>query len=260
MASRAIWKGKIVFADHAVPVKMYTAVQDRKIHFRLLHASDLVPIEQRIVRKTDGKPVSKEERRKAVPRDGGKAVILNPEDLEALQPEPSREIGLCRFVPPSAIGDQWYDRPYYLGPDRDTKAYFALVQALERRKVTGVARWVMRKQRYVGALCAIEGYLMMITLRRAEQVLSVSRLEIPASRMPDAKELRLAQNLVESIEDDFEPEAWQDQHRERIHELIRIKASGKTVKLAAPKRKRASGGLAEQLRDSLAREKEKKVA
>lgn len=260
MAARAIFKGKIVFGDHEVPVKMYTAAQDRKIHFRLLHASDLVPIEQRIVRKTDGKPVSREERRKAVPLDGGTAVMIQPEELEALQPEPSREISLCRFIPPSAIGDQWYDRPYYLGPDKDSKDYFALVQALERKKVTGVARWVMRKQRYVGALCAIDGYLMMITLRRAEQVLSVSRLEIPASRMPDEKELRLAQHLVESIEGDFEPESWKDRHRERVHELIRIKASGKTMKLVAPKPKRASGGLADQLRESLAREKERKVA
>ena len=260
MAARAIWKGKIVFGDHEVPVKMYTAAQDRKIHFRLLHASDLVPIEQRIVRKTDGKAVSKEDRRKAVPLDGGTAVLLQPEELEALQPEPSREISLCRFVPPSAIGDQWYDRPYYLGPDKESKDYFALVQALERKKVRGVARWVMRKQRYVGALCAIDGYLMMITLRRAEQVLSISRLEIPASRLPDAKELRLAQHLVESIEGDFEPESWKDRHRERVHELIRTKASGKTLKLVAPKPRRASGGLADQLRESLTRAKERKVA
>lgn len=258
--ARAIWKGNLVLGEHEVPVKMYSAVQDRKIHFRLLHAADLVPIEQRIVRKADGKAVSKEERRKAFPLDRDSAVIMQPDELEALQPEPSRDIHLCRFVTPSTIGDQWYDRPYYLGPDNDDKAYFALAQALERKKVAGVARWVMRKQRYVGALSTLEGYLMMITLRRAEQVLSVSRLEIPESRMPDAKELRLAQHLVSSIEADFEPEVWQDEYRERVHELIRIKASGKAVRLVAPKRKRAAAGLAEQLRESIAQAKEKKVA
>lgn len=260
VVARAIWKGKLVLAGHEVPVKMYSAVQDRKVHFRLLHAADLAPIEQRIVRKTDGKPVPKEDRRKAFPLDRGTAVIIQPEELETLQPEPAREITLCRFVPPATIGDQWYDRPYYLGPDKDEKAYFAFTQALERKKVAGVARWVMRKQRYVGALSVVGGYLMMITLRRAEQVLSVSRLEIPESRMPDAKELKLAQHLVSSIEADFEPGLWQDEYRERVRDLIRTKASGKTVKLVAPKRKRAAGGLSEQLRESIAHAKEKKVA
>lgn len=258
--ARAIWKGKLVLTDHEVPVKMYSAVQDRKIHFRLLHAPDLVPIEQRIVRKTDGKSVAKEDRRKAFPLDRDTGVIIQPDELEALQPEASREIHLCRFVPPSAIGDQWYDRPYYVGPDKDDKAYFAFAQALERGKVTGVARWVMRKRRYVGALSVADGYLMMITLRRAEQVLSVSRLDISESRMPDAKELRLAQHLVSSIAADFEPELWQDQYRQRVHDLIRTKASGKAVRLVERKRKRAAGGLSEQLRESIAQAKEKKVA
>lgn len=225
--ARAIWKGKIVLADDAVPVRMYSAVQDRKIHFRLLHAPDRVPVEQRIVRKTDGKTVAREERRKAFPLGRDTAVIVQPDELKSLEPEPSREIHLCRFVPSSAIGDQWYERPYYLGPDRDEKAYFALAQALERRKVAGVACWVMRKQRYVGALSMVDGYLMMITLRRAEQVLSVSQLEIPESRMPGAKELRLAQDLVSSIEADFEPALWQDEYRERVRDLMRPRIPGR---------------------------------
>ena len=257
---RAIWKGKLLLADDEVPVRMYSAVQDRKIHFRLLHAPDLVPIEQRIVRKTDGKPVAKEERRKAFPLDRDTAVIIQADEMEELQLEASREIHLCRFVPPSAIGDQWYDRPYYLGPDKDEKAYFGFAQALARTKVTGVARWVMRKKHYVGALSIVDGYLMMITLRRADQVLSVSRLDIPDSRLPEPKELRLAQDLVSSIEAEFQPELWQDEYRERVRDLIRTKASGKTVKLTAPKRKRTKGGLSEQLRESIARAREKKVA
>ena len=75
------------------------------------------------------------------------------------------------------LGDQWYDRPYYLGPDADDSDYFALADALERKNVVGIARWVMRKKRYVGALTSTNGYLMISTLRRADQVLSFSGIE-----------------------------------------------------------------------------------
>jgi len=239
---------------------MYSAVQDRKVHFRLLHAKDLAPVEQRIVRKSDGKEVPKDEQRKALPVEADTAVILDAEELERTEPEPSRDITFCRFVPVSAIGDAWYDRPYYLGPDDDDPSYFALVDALARRKVGGIARWTMRKKRYVGALVPIEGYLMLITLRRADQVLSVSGIEVPASRQPDAKEIRLAEQLVMSISADFEPETWSDEYRARVMKLIEAKARG--VKIVLPKAKRAAvkGDLAGMLEKSLAATKERKVA
>jgi DNA end-binding protein Ku len=258
--ARAIWKGELVLGKTRVPVQMYSAVQDQAIHFRLLHAADHVPVEQRIVRKSDGKEVPKEERRKAYPIDRSEAVILQPEELEKLQPEPSREIHLCRFVRVGILGDQWFDRPYFLGPDDDDADYFALAEALEKSKVVGVARWVMRKARYLGALTANGGYLVMTTLRRADQVLSVSSIEIPEARRPDEKELKLAENLVSSIEGDFEPQLWKNEYRERVHALIDAKARGKVVKLARAKPKREGGDLADLLQRSLAGSKEKKVA
>lgn len=258
MAARAIWKGRLVIGEQSLPVKMYSAVQDRNIHFRLLHAKDLVPVDQKIVRKTDGKEVPKDERRKAYPVGDDTAVILQPGELEKIEPETSREISLCRFVPAKAISDQWYDRPYYLGPDEGDGLYFALAAALEARSAAGVARWVMRRKRYVGALRAADGHLMMITLRRAEQVLSVA-IEAPASR-PDAKELKLAAQLVDSVAGDFDPGLWQDEYRERVRQLIEAKRRGEPVKASTPRRRRAGGDLSEQLRRSITAMTEKKVA
>jgi len=256
--ARAIWKGHLSIGEHEVPVKLYSAVQDRKVHFRLLHASDLSPVHQRIVRKTDGTEVPKEERRKAFPIEGDEAVILQPDELDKLAPETSRDIELCRFVPAGVVSDQWYDRPYYLGPDEDDDSYFALAEAIGRKKVVGVARWVMRKKRYVGALQAAGPYLMMITLRRADQVLSVSAGDTTAK--PDEKELKLAEQLVAFIEADFDPAQWHDEYRERVQKLIEAKLAGKPLKIAAPKRKKAEGGLADQLRQSIAAAGERKVA
>jgi DNA end-binding protein Ku len=258
MAGRAIWTGKLVIGSETLPVKMFSAVRDTTVHFRLLDAKSLTPVHQRIVRKTDGKEVPKDERRKAYPVDSERAILLTPQELERLEPPGSREIALCRFVAPSLLGEAWYDRPYYLGPDKDAKRYFALVDALREAQVLGIARWAMRKKRYVGALSVLDGYLAMVTLRRAEQVLAVPRLDVTPH--VDSKELKLAAQLVDSIAGDFNPTLWQDEYHERVCRLIEAKARGKRVELHAPRRKRAAGGLAAQLRQSLVSVKERKVA
>ncbi len=246
--ARAIWKGRLALGKEKLAVKMYSAVQDRTVHFRLLDKESLSPVHQRIVRKTDGREVKKDEQRKAFALDSGRAVMLTPKELESLEPETSREIDLCRFVAPSLLSDQWYDRPYYLGPDGDSKRYFALAQAMAEGKVLGIGRWVMRKKRYVGALTVLDGYLVMVTLRRAEQVLAMP----PVKAAPvDRKELKLAARLVEEISGEFDPELWQDEYHERVCKLIAAKRRGRKVDLHAPRRKRAAGSLADQLRRSL---------
>jgi hypothetical protein len=105
MTARALWKGTLVLGKHEVPVKMYSAVQDRAVHFHLLHGKDLTPVEQRIVRKDDGREVPKEAQRKAFPLDDGRAVILEPDELERLAPEDHRRVrarGMAKRIPRAA--------------------------------------------------------------------------------------------------------------------------------------------------------------
>jgi DNA end-binding protein Ku len=261
MTARAIWKGNLVLGKQEVPVKMYSAVQDQAVHFHLLHDKDLTKVEQRIVRKDNGREVPKEAQRKAFPLDDHRAVILDPEELDQLEPETDRTIQLLRFVPRDALGDQWFDRPYYLGPDEKGDAdYFALAGALGARDRIGIARWVMRDKTYLGALSVEEGYLRMTTLRRAEQVLAVPALRPDKARTPSDAEVKLAEQLVESITGEFEPEEWQNEYRQRLHKLIEAKAKGTKLRLVTPKPKEATSDLAASLRASLAASKGKKVA
>lgn len=253
MAARAIWKGRLVIGEQEVAVKMYSAARDNTVRFRLLDKETLSPVHQRIVRKADGGEVPKDERRRVVPLEGGRAVILTGDDLEALEPEDSRDVKFTRFVPAGALDEQWYEKPYYLGPDKDAKAYWALAAALARAGSIGIARWSMRKKRYLGALAAVDGYLMMVTLRPADQVLAVPEFE-PAHE-PGVKELELAEQLVEASTGKFDPSAWQDEYAERVRRMIAAKASGKVVHIRSRKRAAASGSLAEQLKKSLSRER-----
>lgn len=258
--SRAIWKGRLLLGKQQVPVKMYSAIEDRKIRFQLLHAKDHAPVEQHIVRKDDGEEVPKESQRKAYPLSRDIAVILEPEELEQLEPAASRDIELCRFVPKTVLSDQWYDRPYALGPDGDEESYFALVSALERQGVIGIARWVMRKKQYVGALGLADGYLTMATLRRAEQVLSFSGIEPAKAAAPQVSELKLAEQLVASITGDFEPQLWENEYRKRVLELIAAKSRSEHLEPIKPKRRAEQGSLADALKASISAARQKKAA
>src|SRR5690606_26121836 len=144
--------------------------------------------------------------------------------------------------------------------DGDEESYFALVSALERREVIGIARWVMRKRPYVGALGLADGYLTKTTLRRAEQVLSFSGVEPAKGAAPEANELKLAEQLVASITGDFEPELWENEYRKRVLELIAAKSRGERLKPSKPKRRAEPGNLADALKASISEARQRKAA
>lgn len=244
MAARAIWKGVIRFEDVELPVKLYSAVEDRKVHFRLLDAEapsgEQTRVQQRMVEPRSGDAVPREETKKGYEVEPGVYVVLEPEELEELQPEESRNIEITRFLDPAQLNHQWYERPYYLGPDSQaggeqaTRDYFALAEALAKEEKEGVARWVMRKKSYVGALRPEGDHLMLISLRHAGEVVPASALEAPRGRALDAKEVGMAEQLISALEGDFDPERYQDEYRQRVLELIEAKAEGRTIEVPKP--------------------------
>ena len=256
--ARAIWKARIRVGGVDVPVKLYSAVEDRSVRFRLLDAKRREPVKQQMVDPESGKAVESSEIRRAFETDAGELVILDEEELAELTPKPSREIAVVRFVPPESITHQWYDRPYYLGPDEQDEAYFALAQALRKREMEGVARWVMRNREYAGALRAEGDYLMLITLRHAGEVVPASALTPPGGRELDEREVAMAKQLVAAMEDEFDVAAYRDEYRERVLELVEAKAAGKVVKFPKAPRKPAERTLADVLERSLAAAKKER--
>lgn len=262
MAARAIWKGVIRFDGAEVPVKLYSAVEDRQVRFRLLHEDDLVPVQQRMVHGRTGEPVPYEDVRRAWELEDGRLVILEEDELQDVQPEPSRDIEVTRFIPAGTIGPAWYDRPYWLGPDASEPVYFALARALGARRVEGVARWTMRNKEYRGALRLEGRHLMLVTVRHPAEVVDAGQLEPPTGRPAEERELAMAGQLVSALEDDFDPGRYEDTYRRRVMELIEAKAEGKTVELAEYEERRPrEESLAAALEQSLqAARKERGVA
>lgn len=253
MAARAIWKGVLHLGTSTLPVKLYSAIQERSIHFRLLHKTDGMPVKQQLVSAESGEVVELESVRKAAPVGRSRLVVLESEELEALAPKESRDIEVTRFVDPHEVDHRWYERAYYLGPDGNAKAYFAAAAALEKKKKEGVARWTMRGKTYSGALVAEDGYLMLITLRHADEVIATEALAPPAGRALQKREVEMAEQLIAALHGPFDPSQYRDEYRARVLELVETKAEGGRPKLKVfrPK-KQKQDQLAGALEASLA--------
>jgi DNA end-binding protein Ku len=234
-----------------VPVKLYSAVEDRSVHFRLLHRKDLAPVRQALVNPQTDRVVPFEETGRAYVTEAGDRVLLDQAELEALEPHPSRDIEILGFLPHQAIDHRWYDRPYYLGPDGESADYFALADALEATAVEGLARWVMRNKAYVGALRLYQGYPMLMSLHHAEEVIPVDALEPPQGPPLDPRELDLARQLIGMLEAEFQPQDYQDEYRDRVLEMLAAKARGERVKARAPRPRAGSGDVSGALEASL---------
>lgn len=232
MAVRAIWKGVLTFGEAAIPVKLFSAVEDRSVRFRLLHEKDHQPVKQVLVNPHTHEVMPHAQARRAYYGEEAE-VLLSNEELAAVRPASSRIIEVLRFLPPQVIDHRWYDRPYYLGPDGSEQDYAALAGALEQQQYEGLAYWVMRNKEFYGALRLFQGYPMLMSLRYAGQVVNADELQPPTGKPLDERELDLAADLIDRLGEDFNPGAYRDEYRERVMEMIEKKRKGGRVRAPA---------------------------
>jgi len=245
-----MWNGTLKLGKTRIGVKLYAAVEDSAVHFHLLHPRDHERVKQRMVNPVSGEAPEKDEIRHGFELERGTFVLISDDELAELEPEPSRDIVIERFVPEVAIGPAWYERPYFLGPSGKSQDYFALARALSDGKLVGLGRWVMRKREYHGALRAHGEHLMLSSLHARDQVLEPPKVK-PLARAADERELAMAEQLVEALAGEFDPGEFRDDHRERVLELIAAKAKGKHPKPPPRERRRPARDLGTALEQSL---------
>jgi DNA end-binding protein Ku len=250
MAARSIWNGEIKVGKIRIGVKLLAAIEDVAVRFHLLDQKRHERVKQHMVNPGSGEVIEKQEVHKGYEIKPGTFVLLSEEELDELDAKPSREISLESFVPEAAVDPVWYERPYYLAPDGKSQDYFALVDVLASEKVVGIARWVMRKREYHGALRAHDGYLVLVSLHSAEEVAEPPKVA-PSTRAIEKREVEMAERLVESLVAPFEPARFKDEHRERVREFLAAKARGKKPKLPKAERKRKVRDLGSALEQSL---------
>ena len=232
---RAIWSGSISFGLVNVPVKMTTAVSEKNVRFHQLHATDNVRIQQKRFCPAEGEEVPYDDIVKGYEIAPNQYVVITPEELANLDPVATHTIDIEEFVDLDQIDPLYFDHPYYLVPDaRAAKPYALLVRAMENSNKVGIARMVLRTKQYLTALRAKDGALVMATLLYADEVLPIEELDVPGIETElTERELRMAEQLIESLTEKFEPEKYRDEYREKVMELIEQKAAGQEITVQA---------------------------
>jgi DNA end-binding protein Ku len=229
---RAIWSGSISFGLVNIPVKLYSAVSRKTVHFNQLDARTNTRIKQKRVSTDDGTEVPYEQIVKGYELASGAYVVVSDDELAALDPKALRTIDIDEFVDLAEIDPIFYDSAYYLAPDKAAKPYALLAEAMRGSEKVGIAHFVMRTKQYLAAVRAKDGVLMLSTMVYADEVNPAE--EIPElAELDDVevseKELEMARQLVDSLAVDFEPEKFQDDYREAVLDLIERKAAGEEV-------------------------------
>jgi DNA end-binding protein Ku len=229
-----MWSGAISFGLVNVPVKLYSAVSRKTVRFHQLNGKTGTRIAQKRVDPSTGDEVNYEDLVKGFELTKESYVIITPEELEALDPEKSRTIDIEDFVDLADIDPVYYDHPYYLIPDKGAaKAYGLLLNAMRESGKVAIARVVIRtKENLVAIRPAPGNVLMMETMIFADEVVPPDEIEdLPEAKELKAseRELKMAQQLIDSLSTDFEPEKYHDEYREKVLELIERKAAGEEI-------------------------------
>ena len=260
MAARSLASLTIAFGLVSIPVKLYSATQPSAgVSFNLLHKTCGSRLRQQYVCVKENVVVDRSEMAKGYEFAKDQYVMFTPEELKELEEAASHAVEVSEFVPISAIDPVYYDKAYYLAPDKGgAKPYSLFVEAMRRTGRCALGRYAARGKQYIVLLRPSDHVLVMQQLLYADEVRSPAELEIAPAEVRDA-ELKLAVQLIEQISsDEFHPEAYEDTVRKRIQAAIERKVEGKEISVAeAPPETQGAQviDLMEALRASLGKHK-----
>jgi DNA end-binding protein Ku len=256
MSARAIATANVSFGLVSIPVKLFSAGNSSSaISFNLLHGKCGSRVKQQyICPKEDNVVVPRDEMRKGYEVSKDQYVLFSDEELKALEEDSTQTIEVTEFVPVAAVDPLYYDKAYYLGPDKGgNKAYWLLAEAMRTTGRVALAKYAARGKQYLVMLRPVEGGVVMQQLLYADEIRPISEVGLSPEKVKDA-ELKLAHLLVDqSSADAFHPEAYEDEVKKRIQEQLRRKMETGEQISATPRPKAGEViDLMEALRKSLA--------
>ena len=236
---RAIWSGAISFGLVNIPVKLFSAVSRKTVRFHQLDGEDNQRIQQKRVNPRTGEEVPYENLVKGYEIGPERYVVITPEELDGLSPEKTRTIDIEDFVDLDEIDPIFYDHPYYLVPDKGAeKAYRLLLDAMDAANKVAIARVVIRSKENLVAIRPRGDVLTMETLLFGDEVIEPDQLDgVPeaADQKKTSKgELDMAQQLIDSLSSEFDPDKYRDEYRDRVLDMIERKSQGEDVVVEAP--------------------------
>ena len=230
---RAIWSGSLSFGLVNIPVKLFSGTQQHELNFDMLAKKDMAPIRYARISTSSNKEIPWKEIVKGIEITKGKYVVVTEEDFAKASPEKSRAIDILQFVQEKEIDPIYYDKPYYLTPDKGAdKSYFLLLRALEQSKKVALAEFMLRNRNHVCAVKPYNGVLLLDQMRYQSEIREVPEIPDAKKSKLSPKEIDLALKLIDQLTDTFNPAAFKDTYVESLKKIIEAKAAGK--KIAAP--------------------------
>jgi DNA end-binding protein Ku len=248
---QSVWKGSISFGLVSIPVRLFSATEEKDISFRQVHREDGGRIRYKRVCSVDGEEVPYADIAKGYELPDGEMVILDDDDFANLPISSSRSVEVLSFVPAAQIDAVQMSKPYYCDPTGDVKPYVLLRDSLEKADRVAVVKVALRQRERLAMLRAREGVLVLQTLLWPDEVrepkLDFSDDEV---KVRD-QELAMAESYINALSGDFEPEEFSDEYRGALEEVIEAKVAGR--EMVAPAEEPASSGQVVDLMDALRR-------
>ena len=258
---RAIWSGTISFGLVNIPVRMYSAIDEQKLHFHFLHKKDDSPIGYDKVCKKEDKPVPDKEIGKAFEVSKGEYVYLEDEDFEAARVDGYKTMEISDFVPYQEIDPIYFEKTFYLGPqDGAEKVYTLLVKAMENSELAALGTYVMRDREHLGCLRVRDGALTLEKMFFANEIRDIKEIKPEKANVAKA-ELEMAEELIDRFTGHFKPEKYKDTYTAALKKVIEAKQQGKEVHVApAVDEEEEAPDLIEALRASIEATSKKRTA
>jgi DNA end-binding protein Ku len=231
--ARPIWSGTLSFGLLNVPVSLMTGERSVDLHFRMLDSRSNTPVRYERVNAETGEEVPWKEIVKAFEYAKGSYVVLEPEDIKSASSEGREVVDVKAFVDAESIGPEYFEKPYFLVPGKKAeKGYVLLRETLKRTGKIGIARVVIRTREYLSAVMPRGDALMLMLLRYPQELVDASDYKIPEGKASEYrvsdKEIQMAEQLIESMSDEWKPDDYRDEFRDRLRKVIekRMKSKG----------------------------------
>ena len=228
----SIWKGSLSFGLVSIPVEVRTAIQGDHISFRMLHEDDLSPIKYERVSASTGEPVPWNEIVKGYEYEKGKFVVITDEDFKTAAVESSKTLEIVDFVKENEIDPRYFETPYFLVPSKGgEKAYALLREAIRKTGSVGIGKIIIRQKQHLAGIKVVGEALVLEIMRFANELIDTDTLHLPDSSLVRPQELQMAEQLVNSLAEPFDPEKYTDEYRANLMRVIHAKMKGKKINL-----------------------------
>jgi DNA end-binding protein Ku len=243
--ARSMWKGSLSFGLVNIPVSVHSAEKSEELHFTLLDRRNKAPVHYQRINSKTGAEVPWDETVRGYEFEPDRYVVLSDEDLESANPKSTQTIEIVDFVALAAIAPSYFDRPYFLAPERQgAKSYALLRETLRRSGKVGIAKVVLRTRQHLAAVVPVDKAIVLNLMRFADELSDSADLDLPSGKQGlSEKELQMAARLVEAMVEPWDPERYRDDYRVDVKALIdrRVAAGELLAGKSAPPPRRPAG-------------------